>query len=319
VAASSRGEHPVVVTGAAGFFGRAIVRALTRDGVRVLATDRIAAEEFVPRPGTVAESVDYIRRDLERESLDDLIEGASGVIYAAALTPADERSGDVTDRLLRVNLHGFLTLLAAVRRSALCQRVLFVSSTGVYDQSIEAVLLEDDADGGTSLYGAAKLAGEIIGRRFAELFGLEFCAVRPTALIGPGEVERSSRPRVTAFLKLVRAALADEAVRLVEPEFRADWLAVDDAAEAVSELMRSAAVGGRSFNLSFGRTRTLREVASAVDRALGLRLTDDGQPVGTGADRPATVSNERVTALGWAPRRSLEEVVRDVASELGAT
>jgi nucleoside-diphosphate-sugar epimerase len=309
----------VLVAGAAGFFGRAIVRALTHDGARVLATDRIDESDFRLRAGTTEELVDYVRRDLQSESIDDLVEPAAGVVYAAALTPRDEREDDTASRLLRVNLQGFLTMLAGVRRSESCRRIVFISSSGVYNQSADAILREADADGGTSLYGAAKLAGEIVGCRFADLFGLEFCAVRPTSLIGPGEIERSSRPRVTAFLQLVRAALAGEEVRLVDSDSRADWLAVDDAAEAVSLLMRVPALDGRSFNVSSGHPRQLREVADAVQRVGGLRLADSGRPIGAGADRSATISNERLTALGWAPRRSLDDVVREVIEELGGS
>ena len=306
----------MLVAGAAGFFGRAIVRALTHDGVHVLATDRIDESDFHLRAGATAELVDYVRRDLQSDSLDDLVKPAVGVVYAAALTPRDEREDDTASRLLQVNLQAFLTMLASVRRSESCRRIVFISSAGVYDQSAEAMLSEEDANGGTSLYGAAKLAGEIVGRRFADLFGLEFCGVRPTSLIGPGEVERSSRPRVTAFLQLIRAARAGEEVRLVDPESRADWLAVDDAAEAVSLLMRAPVLDGQSFNISSGHPRQLREVADAVQRVGGLRLADSGRPIGADADRAATISNERLTALGWAPRRSLDDVVRDVIEEL---
>jgi nucleoside-diphosphate-sugar epimerase len=310
-------QRPVLVTGAAGFFGRAIVRALSRDGVRVLATDWVDESEFSPRAGTADGLVDYARRDLQNQTLDDLVRASSGVVYAAALTPADEREGDTADRLLRVNLQAFLTLLGEVRRSEACRRLCFISSSGVYDQSVEKTLREEDADGGSSLYGAAKLAGEIVGRRFAHLFGVEFCAVRPTSLIGPGEVERPSRPRITAFMQLVRAALAGADVHLQAPESRADWLAVDDAAEAVALLMRVPTLGGRSFNVSSGRPRPLREVADAVERVGGLRRAGRGRPIGSGADRPATISNERLTALGWAPRCSLDDVVRQVMAELG--
>ncbi len=306
----------VVVTGAAGFFGLAMVRALTRDGVRVLATDRVDESGFKLRPGTVGELVSYLRRDLERESLDDLVDGAAGLVHAAALTPADETAGDTAERLLSMNLQAFLSLLGAVRRSPTCRRVLFVSSAGAYDQSTAATLREEDADGGTSLYGAAKLAAEVVGRRHAALFGREFAALRPTSLIGPGEVERPSRPRVTQFAQLMVAALERRSVRLERPQARSDWLAVDDAAEAVALLWRAPSLGGRAFNVSSGHPRPLTELADAVVRVAGLRVVEDGEVVVAGGpDRAATISNERLVELGWRPRRSLEDVVRAVLAE----
>ena len=81
--------------------------------------------------------------------------------------------------------------------------------------------------------------------------------------------------------------------------------------------MRSSALGGRSFNVSSGRPRPLKDVADAVQRVVGLRVGDGGQPIGAGLDRGAIISNERLTTLGWEPRRSLDDVVREVVSELG--
>jgi nucleoside-diphosphate-sugar epimerase len=307
----------LVVTGAAGFFGLAIVRALTRAEVRVIATDR--TDEFVPRPGTEPAFVDYVARDLERENVDDLVDGANGVIYAAALTPGDEIGGETADRLLRVNLAAFLDTLSAARRSRRCSRVMFVSSTGVYDQSRDADLQEDDADGAASLYGAAKLAAELVARRHAAAVGRDFCAIRPTSLFGPGETERPSRPNVTAFARLMRAARERTSVRLEHCDSRADWVAVDDAGEAVALLWRAPSFPELAFNVSSGAPRTLRDVADAVARVTDLRIVDDGEAVVDGGpDRPARISNARLHALGWHPARTPEDVVREMLAETSA-
>ena len=124
---------PVLVLGAAGFFGLAIVRALTADGTAVVACDRVEPAEFIPREGSRRELLSYVRRDLTVEPFSDLVAEASGVVHAAALTPPDEVSGDTAERLLRINLESLLALLSAARAND-CPRILFVSSAGVYDQ-----------------------------------------------------------------------------------------------------------------------------------------------------------------------------------------
>ena len=93
----------VLVTGAAGFFGAAIVRALALDGAAVTATDRVDEAAFSPRADVPHDAVAYVRRDVASEPLDDLVASAEIVVHAAALTPADEH-GDTSDELLRVNL-----------------------------------------------------------------------------------------------------------------------------------------------------------------------------------------------------------------------
>jgi nucleoside-diphosphate-sugar epimerase len=306
-----------LVTGAAGFFGLAIVRSLSAAGVPVVAVDRVDAAEFVQRAGTDASLVRYVRRDVSAEPLDDLVAEASGVVHAAALTPADERTGDTAEQLLAVNLGALGALLGAMRLSGSCSRLLFVSSSGVYDQSKTRTFAEQSASGGTSLYGAAKLAAELVTRRYASLFDLEFCAIRPTALFGAGELVRPSRPRVTGFARLVAAALRGEPVRIEHPDSHADWLCVDDAADAVALLWRSHRLDGSSFNLSSGRPCAFREVAQAVVDATGLRVDDGATTViDGGPDRPGVIPNERLRgAIDWEPRRTFAEAAADLLED----
>ena len=63
----------VLVTGAAGFFGSPIVRALALDGSAVTATDRVDEAAFSPRADAPRDAVAYVRRDVASEPLDDLV------------------------------------------------------------------------------------------------------------------------------------------------------------------------------------------------------------------------------------------------------
>ena len=304
-------EGPALVTGAAGFFGLAIVRALTRANVPVIATDR--AEEPAWRDG--ASPVRYVRRDVTTDALDDLVAEAAGIVHAAALTPADETPAQTGDALLAVNL----TPLPALLRAARGRRLILVSSAGVFEQTAPRTLTEEDADGGSSLYGAAKLAAELVARRYAALYGLEYAAVRPTSLFGAGEVVRPSRTRVTGLAVLVGHALRGEPVRLEAPGSRADWLCVDDAADAIVALWNAPALEGLSYNLSSGVLRPLSHVAEAVTASCGLTVDAAGTVVRGGPDRAAVISNRRIReAMGWSPTRSLEDGARDLAAYLSS-
>jgi nucleoside-diphosphate-sugar epimerase len=305
----------VLVTGAAGFLGRAIVRAFTREGISVLATDTAEAG-FDTRPGTRSELVAYDRRDLEQESLEDLVSQVSGVVYAAALTPRDETADGVAERLLAVNLKAFIDLIISIRGADACRRVLFVSSSSIYDQTMATTLCEDDVSPTGGVYGAAKLAAETVGRRYLEVIGREFCAVRPTTLIGPGERWRPSRPHVSTFAQLMAAARAGQPVHLESGHAREDVLSVDDAADAVTALWRQPVWDGSSFSVSAGALCSLADLAEAVAGEVGLSVTTSGTVIDGGSDLPALVSHRRLTeATGWTPRRTLGLIVRECVEE----
>lgn len=310
----------VLVTGAAGFFGSGLVRAFALDGAVVTATDRAPAQTYRPRADVPPGQVAYVARELSRERLDDLVAEVDLVVHAAAITPASEE-GTIGDALLEANLAPIAGLLRAIRTNGRCRRLVYVSSAGVFDQGRDQVLREDDATGGTSLYGAAKLAAELVIHRYGALNGIETASVRPTSLFGAGEAPRASRPRTTALARLVEHARRGEAVAVHDPGARADWLSVDDAAAAVVALATSAQLGNQAYNLSSGGPRPFADVVAAVSAVTGLQQDEESEHVvAPGPDRAAVISNELlVGATGWQPRRTLEDGVRDLLASLEQT
>lgn len=307
----------VLITGAAGFFGRALVREFALQGHEVVAADILKPDQFVPRDDT-ADSVSYVELDVARKSAwdDARLADIEAVVHAAALTPTVEESQHDPSKLIDVNLIGTLNALEFARKNDI-QKFLFISSGGVYDQFEEVELLEEDGDGGFSLYGSAKLAAEIIAFRYAKMFGFDAGAVRPTSMYGPAEEFRDTRPFVTEVKLLADAAREGTAVRVERPDSRCDWVYVDDVAQAAHKFF-SAGMGGRVFNLSSGNPRPFREVIEAAQSAFGLRVSDEAErKVDGGPDRPTVISSRSAQeALKWIPI-PLEEGLRVYASAIG--
>lgn len=309
-----RESNTVLVTGAAGFFGLAIVRALTTSGAIVIATDCCADDEFAARPGSQLDRLEFVERDLTTESISDLVARADALVHAAALTPQAGERGDTLDKILSVNLSPLPAILRSVRVSGRCSRFVFVSSAGVYDQAVPTVLSEETANGGGSMYGAAKLAAELVVSRYGLNSGLQFCCLRPTSLFGPGEFARPSRPNVTPFKQLVDAAATNRAVRLEHPEARTDWLHVDDAAEAVVALLNTSTLPCCALNVSSGTPTAFGAIAAKLQSTIGLRIAPDGETVVSGGrDRCARIPNDRLRALvGWNPERTFGDAAKAI-------
>jgi nucleoside-diphosphate-sugar epimerase len=309
----------ILITGAAGFFGKALVRAFASSGDDVLAADRGSAEEFQTRPGTPAERVTYVPIDVADPAtlaVSDLA-NVDGVVHAAALTPTMDQMRDEPQTLVSVNLIGTLNLLEFARLRN-CKKFLFVSSAGVYDQFRDAELREEDGDGGFSLYGSAKLAAEVMLWRYGVMYEMDVGAIRPTSMYGPAEEMRPTRPFVTQVKSLVDAGLAGDSVCIDGADARCDWIYVDDVAEAAQRFW-SQGMNGRVLNMSSGQSVRFEEVVKAVEPVVDLRVDPDAATVVDGSpDRPAVISNERTKeVLGWRPM-ALEDGVRRYVDELKA-
>jgi nucleoside-diphosphate-sugar epimerase len=306
----------VLITGAGGFFGKALVRAFAQGGDEVVAADTGPAAEFTSRPGS-GDEVAYVQIDVaDPASLtQERIGTVDAIVSAAALTPSLEEMTAEPDKLVSVNLVGTLNLLEVARRQK-CSKFLFVSSAGVYDQFTETTLREPDADGGFSLYGSAKLAAEIMLWRYGRMYDMDVGAIRPTSMYGPEEQFRPTRPFVTAVKQLVDAALAGTPVRILGETDRCDWIYVDDVAETAQRFF-AGGMGERVFNLSSDAPARFETVVSAAQTAAGLVVDPDAETVVDGSpDRPTVISNERARSeLGHAPR-SLEDGIRAYVDEV---
>ena len=242
----------VLVTGAAGFFGRALVRAFARGGEHVVAADILPPDEFAPRSDTPSDRLEYVVLDVGDPDAwsTDVTGPVDGIVHAAALTPSIQEAKEDPSSLVRVNLIGTLNALEFARKENL-GKFLFISSAGVYNQFEEEVLTEADADGGFSLYGSAKLAAEIMVFRYADMFGFDAGAIRPTSMYGPAEEFRSTRPFVTQAKQLADAAMDGVPVRVIGLDDRCDWVFVDDVAEGAHRFY-SGDMDRRSFAFSSG-------------------------------------------------------------------
>ena len=293
----------VLVTGAGGFFGRALVRAFARGGEQVVAADILPPDEFAPRSGAPSGSVEYVVLDVaDPGAWSTGVTGpVDGIVHAAALTPSIQEAREDPSKLVNVNLIGTLNALEFARKEKV-GKFLFISSAGVYNQFEEEVLTEDDADGGFSLYGSAKLAAEIMLYRYADMFGFDAGAIRPTSMYGPAEEFRSTRPFVTQAKQLADAAMDGAPVRVIGLEDRCDWVFVDDVAEGAHRFF-SGEMASRSFAFSSGDPIPFQDVLDAAVTSFGVVVDPDAEMlIDATPDRATTISCDRARAeLGWDP------------------
>jgi nucleoside-diphosphate-sugar epimerase len=179
--------HPpanVLVTGAGGFLGRALVRRLVEEGLNVRAGVRRIPKE--PLSG-----VDYVAGDLgDPEYVDILVAGVAKVFHVGAAMkgwPADFQRGTVV---------GTRNVIDACLKHRV-ERVVYVSSLSVLEHvQLHAATVTEDwpQEPRAELRGAytqTKLEAERIVRSAAREQGLPVCVIRPGVIFGPG-VEPSS-------------------------------------------------------------------------------------------------------------------------------
>ncbi len=182
----------VFVTGAAGFVGGNLVRALVEQGAEVVALSRTGK----PSPYLEGLPVEWVQGDLTDEGcpLELSMRGCQWVFHVAALYSTDPaRAAD----LYEVNVGGTKRVMAAAFRAGV-ERVVHTSTIGTVgrradgrppDESIPFNLWET-----ASHYAKSKVLGEVAALEWAER-GLPVVVVNPCAPVGPGDAKPTSTGR----------------------------------------------------------------------------------------------------------------------------
>jgi UDP-glucose 4-epimerase len=176
----------VVVTGAAGFIGDHLVRALG-SSLCVVAVDNL--HRCLQRGGCLHGShVTFIRGDIrDYEFLVQAFKGASVVFHLAAKANVMQAAAD-SDYTHSTNTTGTLRVLEAAAIAGV-GRVVFTSSREVYGDPLRVPVSEDAPLSPKNVYGASKAAAEMYCRAYIAA-GLEVAVLRLANVYGPGDHDR---------------------------------------------------------------------------------------------------------------------------------
>jgi len=299
----------VLVTGAGGFIGHHLVKALVSRGYWVRGVD-VKEPEYEP-----TRADEFLKLDLRRWP--NCLKAAAGVdeVYALAAEMGgigfiETHKAQIVHDSSLINIH---TIEAARKRGV--QRFLFTSSACIYPgylqrQTDVKPLREEDAypadaeDG----YGWEKLYMERICRHYREDFGLETRVVRFHNIFGPlGTYDGGREKSPAAICRKVAMANSGDTIEVWgDGQQTRSYCYIDDCVEGIYRLMRSDYP--HPLNLGQDRLISINELVDMVAGIAGKeihRRHDLTKPQGV---RGRNSDNSRLRqVLGWEPQVSLEE------------
>jgi GDP-4-dehydro-6-deoxy-D-mannose reductase len=165
----------------------------------------------------------------------------------------------------------------------------------------------------STAYAASKLGAELATRQAARCGGLQAIIARPFPHSGGGQDESFWIPARSKLLRFVQRS-GGVAVPVGDLTAVRDFLHVDDVAEAYALLLQRG-IPGEVYNIASGRAVTLDEIHTRLEQVLGIspKREVDASQVRREA-RPYLVGDAAKlrAATGWSPRRSLDDILRDV-------
>jgi nucleoside-diphosphate-sugar epimerase len=259
----------VLVTGAAGTIGTAVVRRLLRDpDWEVRVSDQRPAPEWM-REGCEVHVGDLRELDEARAA----VRGCTHVIHLAAIVGGIANFHKLPFTLSEVN-HA---LYNAVFRAAIelgVERLTYVSSSMVFENAEEFPTTEaylPRCPPPRSAYGWSKLAGEVYCRAAHDEFGLPYTICRPFNAYGPGEMPEAEPGIAHAVPDLIRKSLVPMRPLPIfgSGEQTRTLTHIDDIADGVVAAMAHPAGLNEDFNISASEELTVAEIARICWEACG--------------------------------------------------
>ncbi len=308
----------ILVTGACGWLGSAIVTALLERGDKVIATD-LTVSPAISALASRESKLTAVAADLgEWHQVLRLFEAQrpDAVIHAAAIVGVIQ-CDDIPIKAQRVNVEGAINLFEAMRLLKV-KRVVHVSTEETYGDFLSPVIDEDHPQKPLSIYGLTKLAAEHYGRVYSRDHGLECINVRTCWVYGP-HLPRLRMPRT-----FVEAALRGEPFHQADGgNLAVDQVYIDDTVQGALLALDKDKHRYDAYNIATGVAPTLRDTADAVNRAIpGAQITvGDNGPYHHGgkvlsAVKGALDISRARKELGYAPRYDLQ---RGIEATIAAT
>lgn len=295
-------DRVVLVTGATGAIGPAVVRQLLECGCRVRALSRRE-----PGHDALPSEVEIVRGDLaDAASLRVATDGVQAIVHLAALLHQfAPPSAALNDRYRDVNVIGTRNIVEAALAASV-ERIVYLSTIAVYGPTNGAVADEDTRPSPDTPYGRTKLDAEafVLGaRREGVPIGV---VLRSAAVYGP---------RIKGnYRTLAEAVLHGRYLRIGRGDNRRTLIHEQDLARAIALAADHPDAGGAIFNVSDGQPHRLAAIVGAMYHATGrtpprLRIPVPGARIlAVAGDVLSRVSGRRMPITSDALNKYLEDV-----------
>jgi UDP-glucose 4-epimerase len=299
----------VLVTGATGYLGRAVVAELLAAGHEVSALVRrrpVVGADVEPHHGDV----------LDEGAAAAAVRGVDAVVHLAGLSAVRE-SVQQPGRFYRINVGGTATVLEALAAAAAAgearPRFVLASTGAVYGTPRRQPIREDAHPDPKSPYAATKLAAEeLLGWAVSDR---RFAAASLRIFNAAGAIDRHGEPDDTRIFTRVLAAAAGNIPHVeVHGDGSAvrDYVHIKDIARAFRTVLDTLTLGRHEVYNVGATPASVADIIDVARQVTGRSIRVVHRPANASEPPELRANTAKLRSLGWQPQHSaLDQLIRD--------
>lgn len=300
-----------LVTGASGFVGPHLVRALRDAGLDVCTTDR-RGEPNRPQHHecdlTVSADVLALVGDLKPDA----------IVHLASISSVAQSFANPQEAL-HCNLQAACNVLEATRTHVPAARLLVIGSAEQYG-NVDAAALpvgETQPFAPASPYAVSKVAQEYLALQYRYSYELDVVLTRSFNHSGPGQDDRFVLPSMARQIAEAETGRRDPVLQVGNLDVERDFLDVRDVAQAYVALLAKGRAG-TPYNVCRGESFRLRDLVEQLVAQARLRVRLKTDPARL---RPSDLPVLRGDPTrirehtAWQPRTSISDTLRDILQD----
>lgn len=315
----------ILVTGAAGFIGFHLIKALLDEKCSIVGIDNINDYYDPDLKNSRLQLLDeksstnnfkFIKIDLaDRDAIANLfIENSFDIVVNLGAQAGVRYSIENPHAYVDSNIVGFVNILEGCRHHKI-KHLVYASSSSVYGMNIKQPFSTNDVvDYPISLYAATKKSNELMAHTYSHLYNIPTTGLRFFTVYGP-----YGRPDM-AYFSFTKKILNGESIDVFNNgEMKRDFTYIDDIVEGVVRIINkvpatkssdvsTARAPYKVYNIGNNQPVTLRRFISAIEDACGRKAEENLLPMQAG-DVPITYANvdELVDDIDFKPDTTIEE------------
>lgn len=300
-----------LIIGGAGFVGKHLAEHIFNVYGWDLHITKMKQEEFVIPYGNIYD-VDI----LDMEQLSSLLNHIKpDFIFHLAAQSSVALSWKNPQLTVDVNIKGSLNLLEALRNIDTKPRTLLIGSSEEYGHIKQGDfrISEDYYLRPGNIYAVTKVCQNMLGKIYADAYGLDIIGIRAFNHIGPGQAEGFVAADFCKQIAEIEAGMKEPVIVVGNLSAKRDFTDVRDVVRAYTELMKYGQKG-ETYNIGSGSAVEIQTILNMIISLSTVRIDvkTDSEKI-----RPVDIAiieadiSKIANCTGWRPEINLEDTIKN--------